>query len=78
MIQNDVIKTAKREGIAEGRDEGRAEGRAEGLAEGRAEEREANLKKLLESARSMLNDGLSPEKVMLYTGLSEKQMKTLL
>ncbi len=62
MIQNDVIKTAKREGIAEGR----------------AEEREANLKKLLESARSMLNDGLSPEKVMLYTGLNKEQVEGLL
>lgn len=37
MIQNDVMDTARAEGLAEGRAEGLAEGRAEGLAEGRAE-----------------------------------------
>ena len=33
MIQNDVLDTAKLEGIIEGRAEGIAEGRAEGRAE---------------------------------------------
>lgn len=37
MIQNDVMDTARAEGLAEGRAEGLAKGRAEGLAEGRAE-----------------------------------------
>ena len=37
MIQNDVLSTAKLEGLTEGRSKGLAEERAEGLAEGRAE-----------------------------------------
>lgn len=37
MIQNDVMDTARAEGLAEGRAEGLAEGRAEGLVKGRAE-----------------------------------------
>ena len=37
MVQNDVLDTAKMEGIEEGRAEGRAEGRVEGLKEGRVE-----------------------------------------
>ena len=90
MIQNDVIGNAKREGLAEGRAEGRAqgreEGRAEGLeegreegrAEGREEERRENFKRLMDSARSMLADGLSAEKVALYTGLSKEQVEGLL
>ncbi len=65
MIQNDVIGNAKREGLAEGR------------AEGMAKEREANLKKLMDSARSMLADGLSTDKVMLYTGLTKEQIDNL-
>ena len=39
MVQNDVLDTAREEGLAEGREVGREEGRAEGLAEGRAEGR---------------------------------------
>ncbi len=74
MIQNDVIGNAKREGVAEGIEIGRSEG----LAEGMAMEREANLKKQLVSAQSMLADGLPPEKVMLYTGLTKEQIATLL
>ncbi len=82
MIQNDVIGNAKREGLAEGRAEGRAQGRAEGREEGRAEgreeERKENLKRLMDSARSMLADGLSAEKVALYTGLAKEQVEGLL
>ncbi|MDE6008905.1 MAG: Rpn family recombination-promoting nuclease/putative transposase, partial [Muribaculaceae bacterium] len=37
MVQNDVLDTAREEGLAEGRAEGLAMGRAEGLATGRAE-----------------------------------------
>lgn len=73
MIQKDVIGTAKREGIAEGM----AKGMAKGMAEGMAKEREANLKRTMDSARSMLKDGLSPEKVMRYTGLSEEEINAL-
>ncbi len=74
MIQNDVISNAKREGRAEGR----AEGMAEGMEKGKSEERMSNLKKLMDSARSMLNDGLSKDKVMFYTGLTKEQIDALL
>ena len=39
MIQNDVLSTAKLEGLEEGREEGRVEGREEGRVEGREEGR---------------------------------------
>ena len=54
-----------------------AKGMAKGMAEGMAKEREANLKRTIDSARSMLKDGLSPEKVMRYTGLSEEDINAL-
>ena len=37
MVQNDVLDTAREEGLAEGLEEGKKIGRAEGLEEGRAE-----------------------------------------
>ena len=37
MIQNDVIDTAREEGLAQGREEGIAQGREEGIAQGREE-----------------------------------------
>jgi len=40
MIENDILDTARIEGLALGREEGRAEGREEGRVEGRAEGRE--------------------------------------
>ena len=39
MIQNDVLSSAKLEGLIEGREEGRKEGREEGRKEGREEGR---------------------------------------
>ena len=51
---------------------------AEGMEKGKSEERMSNLKKLMDSARSMLNDGLSKDKVMLYTGLTNEQIDALL
>jgi predicted transposase/invertase (TIGR01784 family) len=39
MIENDILDTARIEGLALGREEGRAEGREEGRAEGREEGR---------------------------------------
>ena len=48
------------------------------MKEGIAQEREANLKKLLDSARSMIADGLSPDKVALYTGLSLEQIDDMI
>ena len=43
MVQNDVLETAKREGLAEGRAEGLAKGREEGLAKGLVKGREEGL-----------------------------------
>lgn len=56
MIQNDVLGTAKLEGLMEGRAEGRArgleEGRAKGLEEGRAKGLEEGRAKGLEEGRA--------------------------
>ncbi|MDE6271940.1 MAG: hypothetical protein K2M31_02920, partial [Muribaculaceae bacterium] len=48
------------------RTEGRAEGRAEGLAEGR-----------LKIARAMLSDGMNPDVISKYTGLSLQEISNL-
>ena len=50
-------------GMVEARRKGIAEGYAEGLAEGRVE---ANI----ETAKNLLSDGIEPERVAAYTGLS--------
>ena len=74
MIQNDVLNTAKFEGLEEGLAEGLAEGREEGLIEGREEGR---VEERLETARRMRSDGLSMEMVVRYTGLSEEEINNL-
>ena len=65
-----VMTTARNEGlrigIAEGRAEGIAEGRAEGIAEGKAE-----------IARSMKTDGVDPNTIAKYTGLSLDEINRL-
>jgi predicted transposase/invertase (TIGR01784 family) len=58
-------------GLAEGLEKGRAEGHAEGRAEGRLEGK-------LSMARSMLADGLPPEAVAKYSGLSVEEIASLL
>ena len=63
----EVIKEEARE---EGLAEGLAEGREKGLAEGRAEG-------CMETARRMLADGLSNEKVSQYSGLSLEEVQKL-
>lgn len=56
----------------------RAEGRAEGMAEGRAEGMEIGRKESLrETARAMLRDNLPIDKIILYSGLSEEEIRTL-
>ncbi len=90
MIQNDVIDTAKKEGLAEGLAEGHekglAEGRAKGLVEGRekglAEGREKGLAEgrietSLEHARSMKAHGISNDIIASITGLSEDEIVEL-
>ena len=62
MIQNDVLRNARLEGMEEGRAEGRTEGRTE----------EKN-----NIARKMLSNGLSIEQIALITGLTELEIKRL-
>ena len=74
MVQEDVLSTAKKEGLAEGWAEGRAEGRAEGKAEGRAEGfEEANI----ENARKMKALGMTNDLISKVTGLSIEEIKSL-
>lgn len=72
--ERDVIETAKIEGHEEGREEGLREGRETGLKEGR----EAGLQESrLAMARAMLSAGEPPEKIKLYTGLTEQEILKL-
>jgi predicted transposase YdaD len=50
-----------------------AEARREGLAEGEAK----GLSKLAEAARRMKRDGLEPEQIAAYTGLSPAEIEGL-
>lgn len=70
MTQNDVLDTAKMEGLAEGEAKGRAEGLAEGLVEGEA-------RKNLENARSMKSLGISVNIIHQVTGLSMDEIAEL-
>lgn len=70
MIQNDVLSTAKWEGLVEGRAEGKAEGLAEGRAEGEKE-------KQREIARNLKKNKVSLEIIALSTGLSIEEISTL-
>ena len=60
------LDTAMEQGFEKGCEIGRAEGRAEGITSQR-----------LETARSMLADGLPLEKIMRYTGLSKEEIDKL-
>ena len=66
MTQNDVLDTAKMEGLVEGE----AKGRAEGLVEGEA-------RKNLENARSMKSFGISVDIIHQVTGLSMDEIAEL-
>ena len=78
MIQNDVLSTAKLEGLTEGRSKGLAEGRAEGLAEGRAEGlAEGRAEGILSTARNLKAMGLSMEDISRATGLSKEDIVKL-
>ena len=67
MIQNDVLSTAKQEGLEEGRAEGLEEGRAEG-----------EKKKALDVALNLKSMGLSVEMIVKATGLSVGEVEQLL
>ena len=56
--------------IMTGYDDGLQEGRAEGRAEGADQQK-------MQTAKMMLEDGESVEKVMRYTGLTQEQIDTL-
>ena len=71
MVQNDVLDTAKLEGIEEGRAVGRAEGLKEGRAEGIAEAQKSFVKNL----HAM---GLPVADIQRATGLSEQEIEDLL
>ena len=60
------LDTAMEQGFEKGCEIGRAEGRAEGITSQR-----------LDTARSMLADGLTLEKIMRYTGLSKEEIDKL-
>ncbi len=82
MIQNDVIDTAKLEGLVEGRTLGRAEGRAEGREEGRAEGLvEGRAEGLVEAniahAKSLKAHGISNDIIADVTGLSVEEITRL-
>lgn len=83
MIQNDVLGTAKMEGLAEGRAEGHAEGlaegRAEGHAKGRAEGRaeglaEGEKKKAVQVAKRMKAMGMNVQLIADATGLTPQEV----
>ena len=69
-----VVTTARREGIQigekRGLEKGRAEGRKEGREEGRAEG-------ILITARLMKQNGISFEQIKLCTGLSDEEIENL-
>ncbi len=78
MVQNDVLDTAKMEGIEEGRAEGRAQGRTEGREEGREEGRaEGRAEEKRALAQAMKAEGLPAATIARISGLSEDEVKKL-
>lgn len=70
MIQNDVIDTAREEGLSQGIEEGRALGIEEGRAEGRAEER-------ITIARKLLANGISIDIIKTTISLTDDEINLL-
>lgn len=70
MIQNDVLSTAKLEGLEEGREEGRVEGREEGIMVGRQEEKIA-------TARNLKSLNIPIAVIVQATGLSIDEIDRL-
>jgi predicted transposase/invertase (TIGR01784 family) len=67
------LANATNKGKREGFDAGLARGIEQGLEQGRNEGLEQGLEKLRQSARSMKAEGLSPEQIKRFTGLSEDE-----
>lgn len=74
MIQNDVLSTAKLEGLIEGREEGREEGIEEGMEKGRAE---GERKKQMEVARNLKSLGVDTRIISEATGLAEEIIENM-
>lgn len=70
MIQNDVISTAKEEGVMEGEKIGREKGRKEGMREGEMRER-------MKNASNLKNLGVAPEIIAQATGLALEEIEKL-
>ncbi len=70
MVQNDVLDTARDEGLEEGLKIGRAEGLAEGREQGRMEG-------LRSVARRFIALGMSDREIAEMTGLTEDEIRTL-
>ena len=82
MIQNDVLGTAKFEGLVEGRMKGLEEGRVEGRLEGRLEGREEGLiegeeKGILKIARNMKEKNMPMDTIIQLTGLTAEDIERL-
>ena len=73
MIQNDVLNTAKMEGLEEGLTKGREEGREEG----RAEVAEGERRKQEEIARNLKKSQVAVEVIAAATGLSLEEIRAL-
>ena len=67
---NNTLNTAEKKGIIKGKAEGLAEGKAKGIIEGEK-------KKAKESAKEMLADGVSIDRISKYTGLTIAEIKDL-
>ena len=78
MIENDVLSTARKEGLYDGRMEGLAEGRAEGIAEGRAEGiEEGRARAAREAAAKFKAAGVDIATIVSCTGLSAEEVNLL-
>ena len=69
-LQNDVISTAKEEGVMEGEKIGREKGRKEGMREGEMRER-------MKNASNLKNLGVAPEIIAQATGLALEEIEKL-
>ncbi|MEG2066369.1 MAG: hypothetical protein RRZ65_01825, partial [Tannerellaceae bacterium] len=77
-IQNDVLSSAKEEGLAEGEAKGLAEGKEQGLAEGKEQGKVEGLaegKRL--TAINMKERGISADIISACTGLTIEEIEEL-
>jgi flagellar biosynthesis/type III secretory pathway protein FliH len=64
------------QGLERGREEGREEGRVEGRMEGRVEGREeGRMKKAVEIARKLMDNGMSLEEAAAFVGVSVESLE---